>query len=60
MVRKAASKSSKKEKASSSTVTKGRIVERIVALMHDQPGVMVQRNQFLPPVGRKTLYVKPF
>jgi hypothetical protein len=56
MANKNSSKSPKKEKSSSSTVTKGRIVERIVALMHDQPGVTVQRNQFLPPVsgtGRK-------
>lgn len=51
MGKKTSSKSS--EKASTSTVTKGRIVERIVALMHDQPGVTVQRNQFLPPIGRK-------
>src|SRR5579885_1210077 len=53
MAKKTSSKPPKKERASSSTVTKGRIVERIVALMHDQPGVTVQRNQFLPPVGRK-------
>lgn len=53
MAKKTSSKSPKKEKASSSTVTKGRIVERIVALMHDQPGVTIQRNQFLPPVSGK-------
>src|SRR6266851_1390254 len=53
MAKKTSSKSSQKGGASSSTVTKGRIVERIAALMHDQPGVTVQRNQYLPPVGRK-------
>ncbi len=34
-----------------STVSKGKIVERIAALMHDQPGVRVERNRRLPPVG---------
>jgi len=53
MAKKPSSKLSQKGKASSSTVTKGRIVERIAALMHDQPGVTVKRNQYLPPVGRK-------
>jgi hypothetical protein len=53
MAKKTSSKSSPKREASSSTVTKGRIVERIAALMHDQPGVTVQRNQYLSPVGRK-------
>ncbi len=36
-----------------STTAQGRIVERIVALMHEQPGVTVERNKFLPPVSGK-------
>jgi hypothetical protein len=43
-------------KGAKSTTAQGRIIERIVALMHEQPGVTVERNKFLPPVhgrGRK-------
>jgi hypothetical protein len=43
-------------KGMNSTTAQGRVVERIVALMHEQPGVTVERNKFLPPVhgkGRK-------
>jgi hypothetical protein len=49
-------KQSKGRKGANSTTAQGRIIERIVALMHEQPGVTVERNKFLPPVygkGRK-------
>ena len=49
-------KQSKGRKGANSTTAQGRIVERIVALMHEQPGVTVERNKFLPPLhgnGRK-------
>jgi hypothetical protein len=49
-------KQSQGRKGANSTTAQGRIVERIVALMHEQPGVTVERNKFLPPVhgkGRK-------
>jgi Restriction endonuclease len=36
-----------------STVSKGRILERIAALMHDQPNVTVKLNQRLPPIDGK-------
>ncbi len=40
-------------KGTMSTVSKGKIVERIAALMHDQPGLKVELNQRLPPVNGK-------
>ncbi len=43
-------------KGINSTTAQGRIVERIVALMHEQPGITVERNKFLSPIhgkGRK-------
>src|SRR5258706_217181 len=40
-------------KGTMSTVSKVKIVERIVALMHDQPGLKVELNQRLPPVNGK-------
>ncbi len=49
-------KQSQGRKGENSTTAQGRIVERIVALMHEQPGVTVERNKYLPPVhgkGRK-------
>jgi hypothetical protein len=48
---KQSSKSRKDGKNSNSTVSKGKIVERIAALMHDQPGVTVERNRRLPPAS---------
>lgn len=45
--------SKKKTGGTASTVSKGKIVERIAALMHDQPGITVERNRRLPPVGGK-------
>jgi Restriction endonuclease len=45
-----------RRKGENSTTAQGRIVERVVALMHEQPGVTVERNKYLPPVygkGRK-------
>lgn len=39
-----------------SSTSKGKIVEKIVAEMHDLPGIKVEPNKFLPPVhgkGRK-------
>src|SRR6266536_5008487 len=45
--------SNKNTNGTTSTVSKGKIVERIAALMHDQPGVTVERNRRLPPVGGK-------
>lgn len=36
-----------------STVSKGKILERIAALMHDQPNVTVKLNQRLPPMNGK-------
>jgi hypothetical protein len=45
--------SKKKTGGTASTVSKGKIVERIAALMHDQPGVIVERNRRLPPVSGK-------
>ena len=36
-----------------STVSKGRLLERIAALMHDHPNVTVKLNQRLPPVDGK-------
>jgi hypothetical protein len=45
--------SKKKTGGTASTVSKGKIVERIAALMHDQPGVTVERNRRLPPVSGK-------
>jgi hypothetical protein len=45
--------SKKKTGGTASTVSKSKIVERIAALMHDQPGITVQRNRRLPPVGGK-------
>lgn len=38
---------------SNSTVSKGRMVEAIVASMHQEPGVSVQRNVRLPPARVK-------
>jgi tetratricopeptide (TPR) repeat protein len=32
------------------TARKGKLVEAIVAMLHDMPGVKVERNVFLPPV----------
>jgi hypothetical protein len=49
-------KQPKGRKGANPTTAQGRVVERIVALMHEQPGVTVERNKFLPPVhgkGRK-------
>src|SRR5438309_1218933 len=43
--------SKKKTGGMESTVSKGKVVERIAALMHDQPGVTVERNRRLPPVS---------
>ncbi len=43
--------SKKRAPGTTSTVSKGKIVERIAALMHDQPGVTVERNRRLSPVG---------
>src|SRR5438552_4702959 len=34
-----------------STVSKGRIIEAIVASMHESVGVKVERNVKLPPIG---------
>src|SRR2546421_2425098 len=54
MVKQSAKRTTRK--GMNSTTAQGRIVERIVALMHDQPGVTVERNKFLSPVhgkGRK-------
>lgn len=56
--RKTKSSSSKKavpapkrtRKTSSETARKGKLVEAIVAMLHDMPGVKVERNVFLPPV----------
>jgi hypothetical protein len=39
-------KQSQGRKGANSTTAQGRIVERIVALMHEQPGVTVERNKF--------------
>lgn len=36
-----------------STVSKGRVLERIAALMHAQSGVTVKNNQFLSPLSGK-------
>ncbi len=46
-------KQSQGRKGANSTTAQGRIVERIVALMHEQPGVTVERNKYLPPVSGK-------
>ncbi len=45
--------SNKNTNGATSTVSKGKIVERIAALMHDQSGVTVECNRRLPPVGGK-------
>src|SRR5437588_519942 len=43
----------KSTKGAISTVSKGRILERIAALMHDQPNITVKLNQRLPPLSSK-------
>ena len=47
--RKKAAKAEAKAEPSANT-RKGRLVEEVVALMHDLPGVKVERNVFLPPI----------
>jgi hypothetical protein len=43
----------KTTKETMSTVSKGKIAERIAALMHDQPGLKVELNKRLPPINGK-------
>jgi hypothetical protein len=43
----------KTTKGTTSTVSKGKIVERIAALMHNQPGLKVELNRYLPPINGK-------
>src|SRR5947209_2350303 len=47
------SSSKKDSKGTASTVSKGKIVERIAALMHDQPGITVELNRRLLPLNGK-------
>jgi hypothetical protein len=47
--RKKAKPRSKPTKKSTKNARKGRLVEAIVALLHDLPGVKVERNVQLPP-----------
>jgi Restriction endonuclease len=51
MVQRPSLNSKKNAKGPDSTVSKGKIVEHIAALMHEQSGVTVERNRFLSPVS---------
>jgi hypothetical protein len=48
--KKAASPPNRVRKKKADSARKGKLVEAIVALLHDMPGVKVERNVFLPPV----------
>ena len=53
--KKASSATNRARKKTAETTRKGKLVEAIVAMLYDMPGVKVERNVFLPPVhGDKT------
>jgi hypothetical protein len=49
----------KRDSHQSTTIDKGKIVEGLVALLHEQPGISVQRNVHLPSTdGEETREIK--
>ena len=48
--KKAAPTPKQTRKKPAETARNGKLVEAIVAMLHDMPGVKVERNVFLPPV----------